>query len=113
MKHRSNAQTSDTLRVIIVVKECSDTCLAVRAEAGDISATSIRAGDLVLHHGERRGVVEVITEPGGITGTHLIRGRRRQLAAALLVLTDGSVVYAGVDVTKICPDCGRIVVRFK
>jgi hypothetical protein len=95
-----------------IVGPCHERCLVDRA-VGDVSVTAIRGGDTVKVSGEIRLVKEITTDYLGKTGIHMICGRRVQMAAALLVLEGGDVIEACAPLEKICPDCGRTVVRFR
>jgi len=109
----SSAGARDTLRMTIVKDECVPGCPADRARKGDVSATALRVGDTVSVRGKQVTISEITTGMAGKTGLHLICGRRHRLAAALLLLSDGETCYVDSDITKLCPDCGLVVTRFR
>ena len=110
---RSSATSRDVVRVVLVRDICGKHCPIERGAAGDVTVTPIRVGDTVLRDGTQEVVTEITSDYAGRTGTYVVCGRRRQMAAALLILSSGAVCYIDSSIQKICPDCGRTVVGFQ
>jgi len=113
---KENTAASDTLR-IKTTRTCplGKRCPVYLVNAGMTPGRVIRAGDTIRldkdpNHIHR--VVSVTTDYGPHLGRFMIGGKSEQLAAAMLILDNKSVIYVRSNVEKICASCREVVVTF-